>query len=655
MASVEQQNELREAIKSGDQNRVKRAEQAAMSNSGSERDRAGTTNERNRSRNTSGPTKPLNNSPAGSLEDIWAQNIANFKANVVDKNPGNADVQNRWNQYQSVLDKYGQGNVFGAISSGELPATAKGDYRGYDGTKEGNAGREYQFDWQTGKATGNLNMGQAGYDLMRDKSYNYLDGYREQAFANEYAKLVQNGQLEDTPETRAWYNSYKTGWNEKMQDGWQTNGRRNGDTTAYVPLKSTGLGTEPGNNLKSPGASPQAAPQANPQPQAAPQQQAPQNSPSQQPSFVSTIDIRDANGNIIDKGYVAADGTSYVKGQGGSYVPTRQAYQISGYDSNTKTATVGGPASGGQGMPQQGGYQGELLNENAAYQSALDKYTRQLEGLDVEDFIDLARDTYDPMRKEAQKNINDQFASNNRAAEIEAEARGLSGSDLVNVRRTSNADTMADAVAEMMANYNSQVNTFATEQYNNARGKLTDQMGALDKQYGSRAQLLQTLLGDQRDQEKFTYTQGKDAQDRSDALAKQAWTEKTTAEQFAYEKWLGEEKLKLDKKALEISARKSSSPSGPTSVDLFNAWGAVTQSVQDALSPGNGKAPDVALAQNILRQAVNKGVVNPQDASYLQDTINQAGYRMLAPAGVGTPEKKSTTIPGNVWSEKKGQ
>lgn len=144
---------------------------------------------------------------SSALEKTWQTNKDNFYNSTI-RNSTNPAVKAMWDKYEKAITDAGGLNE--AVMSGKLVPTAKSDYRG---VSAGSDGREYAFNWLTGESTGNKNMADPKYDLLKDPKYKaYQSAYADEVFSNEFKKMVDAGQLTDDKDTRDWYNSYKAPW-----------------------------------------------------------------------------------------------------------------------------------------------------------------------------------------------------------------------------------------------------------------------------------------------------------------------------------------------------------------------------------------------------------------------------------------------------------
>lgn len=110
----------------------------------------------------------------------------------------------------------------GSISKALLEGSMSGTHK-FDGL----TGQWGTINHQTGQISGNAKMLDPNYDNRLDASLGNTGKVRDQLFANDFADLVRNGQLEDTPENREWFNSYKKEWDAKNPAG---SGYREGAT-----------------------------------------------------------------------------------------------------------------------------------------------------------------------------------------------------------------------------------------------------------------------------------------------------------------------------------------------------------------------------------------------------------------------------------------
>lgn len=171
------------------------------------------------------------------LEQVWQSNMDKFYETTI-KNSTIPAVQAKWQQLKAQWDAM----PAGAKDPSKLTPTAVGNYKGYDVTKGGaaNQGREYQFDWQTGKSTGNANLANRNYEYAMDQRYGQTANVRDQYFNDLYRNYVQSGQLTDDQDTRDWFMSLKPQWDEKMGSKYGSNGMAVGYEDQYInPVDST--------------------------------------------------------------------------------------------------------------------------------------------------------------------------------------------------------------------------------------------------------------------------------------------------------------------------------------------------------------------------------------------------------------------------------
>lgn len=116
---------------------------------------------------------------------------------------------------QAAIDRLEYNRKARAEGRPTLPTTVY-DFRGY--AYDGNTsmdGRIYNFDWNTGQETGNLNLANPDYDLMRDPNYQHWKSYNNELWNNYYKALVTAGQLEDNRDNYDWLMSFQNAWNNK--------------------------------------------------------------------------------------------------------------------------------------------------------------------------------------------------------------------------------------------------------------------------------------------------------------------------------------------------------------------------------------------------------------------------------------------------------